>query len=201
MTRIIITPEQLKVINEAAQRIMAQSAGGSDILNAVTNANVDQNMPVNVAVPGNPDGKDYSTTMDALRAGDNIPRTAKNVYIEPGANGNVTESRYSKRQVELGRMLEMRRTGMVFSKKQLNEMFMEAGNDSMDIEEIKEKIGNCNPFMVFKAANSLCEGGEERLKETYMNGGDLKMALEEMLSWASENNEEGLGEFCESLGI
>ena len=198
MKRMIISPAQLKAINEAEQRITAQSAGSADILNAVTNANVDPNTSVKVAVPGNPTGKDYSTTMDALRSGDNVPETAKNVFVEPNANGSVSESRYSKRQVELGRMLEMRRAGKVFSKKQLNEMFFEGSDNAMEVEDIKNRIKRCKLHDIFSAANNLSDDGEERLKQAFMSGADLDVVLGELLSQADE---EGLEDFCEELGI
>jgi hypothetical protein len=54
----------------------------------------------------------------------NTTSSNDNLAINNASTFTVTnENRYTKRQVELGRMLEMRRTGKVFSKKQLDEMF------------------------------------------------------------------------------
>lgn len=198
---MIISPAQLKAINEAELRVTANSAGGSDLLNAATNANAGQNnQGVKIVVPGNT-GKEYSTTLPDLQKGkSNIPQDASSVYLEPseGANNALGESRYSKRQVELGRMLEMRRTGKVYSKKQLNEMFFECGDNAIEVEDIKNRIKKCKLYDIFSAANNLSDDGEERLKQAFMSGADLDMVLGELLSQADE---EGLEDFCEELGI
>lgn len=152
MTKIIITPAQLKMINESELRVTANSAGGSDLLNAATNANVGQNnQGIKVVVPGNT-GEEYSTTLPELQKGSDIPQDASSVYIEPtgNASNSLGESRFSKRQVELGRMLEMRRTSKVFSKKQLNEMFMETQENADELRNIFKNGGGRN--LAFKVA-------------------------------------------------
>lgn len=143
MKRVIITPEQLKAINEAAALTYAKSSNPADITAAVngmigkTTSNEFQ-----VKIPGN-DGPALATTLPALEKGkENINQNASvvNVTADPTKTG-MSESRYTKRQVELGRILEMRKNGKVFSKKQLNEMFMES-------DDIAEKIKNRPAFDV-----------------------------------------------------
>lgn len=143
MKRVIITPEQLKAINEAAALTYAKSSNPADITAAVngmigkTTSNEFQ-----VKIPGN-DGPALATTLPALERGkENISQNASvvNVTADPTKTG-MSESRYTKRQVELGRVLEMRKNGKVFSKKQLNEMFMES-------DDIAEKIKNRPAFDV-----------------------------------------------------
>lgn len=150
MKKVIITPEQLKAINEAAALTYAKSSNPADITAAVngmigkTTSNEFQ-----VKIPGN-DGPALATTLPALERGkENISQNASvvNVTADPAKTG-MSESRYTKRQVELGRILEMRRNGKVFSKKQLNEMFMES-------DDIAEKIKNRPAFDVMTSFGSV----------------------------------------------
>ena len=150
MKRVIITPEQLKAINEAAALTYAKSSNPADITAAVngmigkTTSNEFQ-----VKIPGN-DGPALATTLPALERGkENISQNASvvNVTADPTKTG-MSESRYTKRQVELGRILEMRKNGKVFSKKQLNEMFMES-------DDIAEKIKNRPAFDVMTSFGSV----------------------------------------------
>lgn len=151
MKKVIITPEQLKAINEAAALTYAKSSNPADITAAVkgmigkTTSN-----ELQVKIPGN-DGPALATTLPALEMGkdDNISQntSAINVTVDPTKTG-MSESRYTKRQVELGRILEMRKNGKVFSKKQLNEMFMES-------DDIAEKIKNRPAFDVMTSFGSV----------------------------------------------
>ena len=198
MKRMLISPAQLKVINEAA---IYGGEFGSDtsLIDAAkqykaNNPNNPTNSPVtftNTAVanntstglnnvaydPGNPEGQ----------------KEASKVTMSAADLNNLSESRFSKRQVELGRMLEMRRTGKVYSKKQLNEMFMETQEN---VTRLKDIIGDCRLFDVFQAANILAPDGEERLKEAFSNGADLKTTLMGLFSAADTNKQE---EFLEEL--
>ena len=72
-------------------------------------------------------GGSVTMSKDDLTA--NTASSSDNLAINNATTFTVTnENRFSKRQVELGRMLEMRRTGKVYSKKQLNELFLNSRN-------------------------------------------------------------------------
>ena len=145
MKRVIITPEQLKAINEAATQLI--SAPASNVQSVAQTALAKHpGQEVTIDVTDNTPGSDGTLGFSNTTAGTN-PNHIKNYdKITFGQNGNnvgnpVSESRYTKRQVELGRILEMRKNGKVFSKKQLNEMFMES-------DDIAEKIKNRPAFDV-----------------------------------------------------
>ena len=198
MKRIIISPEQLRAINEAAISFNVDNINQVGPMYKQNQAQIQQAAN---------SGLDYAT-FKVNNGGNNQNGFA--VDVEKDANGNINtdnlpstnvskvnvpiqqnESRYSKRQVELGRMLEMRRTGKVYSKKQLNEMFFES-------EDICSLVGRCNLSDIFSAADILVDGGEERLKEAYASGADLNMVLKELYDGADEESQE---EFKDELGI
>jgi hypothetical protein len=112
-------------------------------------------------------------------------------------SNSVLENRYSKRQVELGRMLEMRRTGKVFSKKQLNEMFMETQENA---NRLRQGIGNCRLKDIFDAIEDIFPEEIDGVKDAFMNGADLP---EYICSIFSNNDVNGEKEemFLERLGI
>lgn len=157
MKKVIITPEQLKAINEAAALTYAKSSNPADIATAVNDmVGKTTSNEFQVKIPGN-DGPAMATTLPALERGkENISQNASvvNVTADPTKTG-ITESRYTKRQVELGRILEMRKNGKVFSKKQLNEMFMEDG-------DITEKIKGRPAFDVMTSFGSVFGSDAER---------------------------------------
>ena len=199
MRRVIISPAQLKMINESELRVTANSAGGSDLLDAATNANVGQsNQGIKVVVPGNT-GKEYSTTFPELQKGSDIPQDASSVYIEPTGNTNnsLGESRFSKRQVELGRLLEMRKNGKVFSKRQLNEMFMETQENA---ERLRREIGKCRLYDIFDAIEEVFPEELENAKNVVGSGADLPEFLCSLFSkeGVDSDREE---EFLDMLGI
>ena len=199
MKRMILSPAQLKMINESELRVTANSAGGSDLLNAATNANVGQNnQGIKVVVPGNT-GEEYSTTLPELQKGSDIPQDASSVYIESTGNtsNSLGESRFSKRQVELGRMLEMRRTGKVFSKKQLNEMFMETQENA---DRLRQGIGGCKLHDIFDAIEEIFPEEIDGVKEAFMNGADLPEYICSIFSNDDINGEKEQA-FLERLGI
>lgn len=194
---MIITAEQLKAINEASMsNVMGSFNGSRNDLNAKitqTTSNMQKNGGVGTFMnQNNPTGPTIAlspstTDQEIAKAGQVISNTGTSTEQTPG----IMESRYSKRQVELGRMLEMRRTGKVYSKKQLNEMFFES-------ENISSLIGSCSLSDIFSAANILSYDGEERLKDAFMSGADFNAVLDELYANADEEAQE---EFKEELGI
>ena len=112
-------------------------------------------------------------------------------------NGNLAENRYSKRQVELGRMLEMRRTGRVFSKKQLNEMFMETQENA---DRLRQGIGGCMLHDIFAAIEEFFPEEVEGAKEAFMNGADLPEYICSIFGNDDINGEKEQA-FLERLGI
>ena len=124
MTKMIISPEQLKAINEAALTYV-NDMNPSTLINATNNMNGNN---VTAKLAGGT-GPKQAVTLPGLQTGsETVDPNASSVEItkdptKDNTSSGVFENRYTKRQVELGRMLEMRRTGKVFSKKQLDEMF------------------------------------------------------------------------------
>ena len=129
MKRMIISPAQLKVINEIAVN-GGQYSDVSDVKTKLPTLQTTGNTPI-IFSNSNPAATGGSVTMSKDDLTANTASSSDNMAINNATTFTVTnENRFSKRQVELGRMLEMRRTGKVFSKKQLNEMFMEGLKDS-----------------------------------------------------------------------
>ena len=138
MRRVIISPAQLKAINEdnATSKLIATTA--AEAKPAVQTAMAqepgkDVTVQITDATPGMEKNKGFSPDVDSTN-----PQQMKNygwMTFSSNNNGSVFEG--TKRQVELGRLLEMRRTGKVFSKKQLNEMFMETQENA---ERLRREI-------------------------------------------------------------
>ena len=205
MKRMIITPAQLKAINEASVLTNAKSSSPADIMAAVngvvgkTNSNT-----VQVGIPGN-NGVAQATSFPALKTGDTIDPNASSVSVtvDPTKTGVTENRRYSKRQVELGRMLEMRRTGKVFSKKQLNEMFLE-GEDSefggMDIaEDIATEIGGLPAFDVMTCVRTAFgEDAFNGMLDAYSRGDNPTEFIVKTYHAASDEHKQL---FKEKLGI
>lgn len=201
MKRMIITPAQLKAINEASVLTNAKSSSPADIMAAVngvmgkTNSNT-----VQVGIPGN-NGVAQATSFPALKTGDTIDPNASSVSVtvDPTKTGVTESRRYSKRQVELGRMLEMRRTGKVFSKKQLNEMFMEDGDFGLGEDNIAEKIGELPAFNVMTCVRTAF--GEDvfnHMVDVYSSG---ENPTEFIVKTYNEASDEEKRIFKERLGI
>jgi len=198
MKKMIISPAQLKAINEAAAVTYARSSAPSDITSAVngmvgkTTSNEFQ-----VKIPGN-NGPAMATTLPDLQSGTETisPETSQvNVTADPTKTA-MTETKYSKRQVELGRMLEMRRTGKVFSKKQLNEMFMESQEN---MQRLQDCIGNCRFYDIMLAiGENFGPEAEDEVRNAFANGQNVNEVLKRIFGAASPEEQE---EFLDDLGI
>ena len=192
MKRMIISPAQLKAINESMNY-------GGQILPNETPASLSQkandffagNAGATSVQFVNQDGNGQSVVGDVNDT--NIDTKSSNVVFQKQQN----ESRYSKRQVELGRMLEMRKNGKVFSKKQLNEMFMETQENA---DRLRQGIGGCRLHDIFAAIEEFFPEEGDGVKEAFMNGADL---LEYICSIFSNDDINGKKEqaFLERLGI
>ena len=192
MKRMIISPAQLKAINESMNY-------GGQILPNETPASLSQkandfftgNAGATSVQFVNPDGNGQSVVGDVNDT--NIDTKSSNVVFQKQQN----ESRYSKRQVELGRMLEMRRTGKVFSKKQLDEMFMETQENA---DRLRKGIGNCRIYDIFMAIEDIFPEEVEGVKEAFSNGADLPEYICSIFSKGDINSEKE-EEFLERLGL
>jgi hypothetical protein len=186
MKRMIISPAQLKAINEAATQILTgTSSNAQTVAQDALAKSPGQDVTVDItdATPGMEKKNGFAASTATTN-----PQQIKNFgKMTFGANNNGSVFEGTKRQVELGRMLEMRRTGKVYSKKQLNEMFFETQDNTAKLKEI---IGGCNLFTIFQAADILAPDGEDRLKEAYMSGADLEMVLDELFSSADPDKQE-----------
>lgn len=196
---MIISPRQLKAINEIVTAVATTNSPVNAIttLNSLPNSNVDAKK---VRFNNNAGGPDYEITNQTELS--KVPNDAGSVSMSTNNNstnstGVFSESRFSKRQVELGRMLEMRRTGKVFSKKQLNEMFMETQENA---DRLRDGIGNCRLKDIFDAIEEIFPEEIDGVKEAFMNGADLP---EYICSIFSNNDINGEKEemFLERLGI
>jgi hypothetical protein len=105
---------------------------------------------------------------------------------------------YTKRQVELGRMLEMRRTGKVYSKKQLNEMFMETVDNA---KRLRNGIGNCRLFDIFKAIEQIFPEKIEEVKEAFSNDSDIPEYIINNIFGNGDVDSEKENEFLNALGL
>jgi hypothetical protein len=197
MKRMIISPAQLKMINEAVAMFTYDNSSQNDFLSSLNRAK-ENNPGANVFHGYNASEapKQQASTDDPDQA------STAGEYIGNGDNGNNTtntigESRFSKRQVELGRMLEMRRTGKVFSKKQLNEMFMETQENA---DRLRNGIGNCRLKDIFDAIEEIFPEEVDGVKEAFMNGADLPEYICSIFSNDDINGEKEEA-FLERLGI
>ena len=196
---MIISPRQLKAINEIVTAVATTNSPVNAIttLNSLPNSNVDAKK---VRFNNNAGGPDYEITNQTELS--KVPNDAGSVSMSTNNNstnstGVFSESRFSKRQVELGRMLEMRRTGKDFSKKQLNEMFMETQENA---DRLRDGIGNCRLKDIFDAIEEIFPEEIDGVKEAFMNGADLP---EYICSIFSNNDINGEKEelFLKRLGI
>ena len=192
MKTMIIRPEQLRAINEAMATATANDM--SDVLPTFNDLKANQtnsDEPIKINVANNVDGPTYSLTGEELRQ-----KGTSSVPTNTGSFEVTNESRYSKRQVELGRMLEMRRTGKVYSKKQLNEMFMETQDN---VNRLEDGLGNCMIHKIFSAvANVFGPEVEDEMKERISNGEDPMMTIRDIFTREDSNKQE---EFLGELGI
>ena len=199
MKRMIISPTQLKAINEATTFGGEFDGTVNDLNNQITQTKndtatrqtnritstqyINKNAMNNTTVVYDPT-KPNITDPTALSQAKNVVVTTQN------------ESRYSKRQVELGRMLEMRKTGKVYSKKQLNEMFMETQDN---VNRLEDGLGNCMIHKIFSAvANVFGPEVEDEMKERISNGEDPMMTIRDIFTREDSDKQE---EFLGELGI
>lgn len=198
MTRMIISPEQLKAINEAALTYV-NDMNPSTLINATNNA---QGNSVTAKVAGGT-GPKQAVTLPGLKTGsETVNPNASSVEItkdptKDNQTNGMFENRFSKRQVELGRMLEMRRTGKVFSKKQLNEMFMETQENA---KRLRKGIGKCKLNDIFDAIEEIFPEEIDGVKDAFMNGADLPEYICSIFSNDDVNGEKE-EMFLERLGI
>jgi hypothetical protein len=91
----------------------------------------------------------------------------------------------------------MRKNGKVYSKKQLNEMFMETQENA---ERLRDGIGGCDVFEIIDAVDEFFPEESENFKEALHNGADLAEYLCSIFSngKVDANKEE---EFLDSLGL
>lgn len=198
MKRMIISPAQLKAINEAALTYV-NDMNASTLINATNNT---QGNSVTAKLAGGT-GPKQAVTLPGLQAGkETVDPNASSVEItkdptKDDASNGIFESRFSKRQVELGRMLEMRRTGKVFSKKQLNEMFMETQENA---KRLRKGIGKCKLNDIFDAIEEIFPEEIDGVKDAFMNGANLPEYICSIFSNDDVNGEKE-EMFLERLGI
>lgn len=198
MKKMIITQEQLQAINEAAITYGGPVANQTP-LQLQTKANAafakDPKTPGVQFTGTNGNGGsivgDENTTQQELNNADTV------FFQNTNKDNALGESRYTKRQVELGRMLEMRKRGKVYSKKQLNEMFMETRENA---DRLRDGIGQCDVFEVLDAVEEFFPEESEGFKEALHNGADLAEYLCSIFSRGDINSEEE-EEFLNALGI
>ena len=190
MKRMIISPAQLKMINEAATQILTgTSSNAQTVAQDALSKSPGQDVTVDItdATPGAEKKNGFAASTATTN-----PQQIKNFgKMTFGATNNSSVFEGTKRQVELGRMLEMRRTGKVFSKKQLNEMFMET--------DIAEKIKDCPAFDVMTTFGSVFgDDAEREMMDLFSAGGN---PTDFIVSVYNEASEEDQDLFREKLGI
>ena len=202
MKRMIVSPAQLKAINEAAISYNLPDISSlsqlpknnpADITVKFTNSTGTKNVEF--------DQKDVNTNnfnVDGVSPTDIGSATLKGTNSTgTDANSSLAESHFTKRQVELGRMLEMRRTGKVYSKKQLNEMFFETQENA---DRLRQGIGGCKLRDIFDAVEEIFPEEIDGVKEAFMNGADLPEYICSIFSNDDINGEKEQA-FLERLGI
>ena len=181
MKRMIISPAQLKAINEAAIATYDTPNLGSALNTFSTNVQ-QKNIPALVNVQSgqdNPNAKSLTVKTDNGQVEQDALAGQSDGSVKDITFTPMNETRFSKRQVELGRMLEMRRTGKVFSKKQLNEMFMETQDNAEKLRELfgeRIKLGfernDTSAFRIAKVIDEEFPGEGRNLLAAVMDGAD-----------------------------
>ena len=201
MKRMIISLSQLKAINEAALGTVTydSSTGPNAFRDALANVQTNITKPIALTDISSDPGVNNGTStipggVEAAKKTTTSPET-RTTIITP--DSPMSESRFSKRQVELGRILEMRRTGKVFSKKQLNEMFMETQENA---DRLRQGIGGCKLHDIFDAIEEFFPEEVDGVKEAFMNGADLPEYICSIFSNDDINGEKEQA-FLERLGI
>ena len=199
MKRMIISPAQLKAINEAAIATYDTPNLGSALNTFSTNVQ-QKDVPALVNVQSgqnNPNAKSLTVKTDNGQIEQDALAGQSDGSVKDITFTPMNETRFSKRQVELGRMLEMRRTGKVFSKKQLNEIFMETQENA---DRLRQGIGNCRLHDIFDAIEEIFPEEIDGVKEAFMNGADLPEYICSIFSNDDVNGEKE-EMFLERLGI
>ena len=196
MKRMIISPSQLKAINEAAMAFTYDGGKPNDFQTQYNDFTAKNPTAKNSVIQG-VNTSDTATKPSTTETGNS--QQAQQVIIPPEASQNsaLEESHFTKRQVELGRMLEMRKNGKVFSKKQLNEMFMETQENA---DRLRQGIGDCKLHDIFSAIEEFFPEEVDGVKEAFMNGADLPEYICSIFSRDNINGEKEQA-FLERLGI
>ena len=130
---MIISPAQLRAINEDVRYNVDTSMAGINAAYAAAKDKPEAKNGINFHITDSPVNTSNGEETTAIATSPEDLTNAAGSYNNIRMPAQQNESRFSKRQVELGRMLEMRRTGKVFSKKQLNEMFMETKENADEL--------------------------------------------------------------------
>lgn len=194
---MIISPAQLKAINEAVMYNVDTSMAGINTAYAATKDKPEAKNGINFHITDSPVNTSNGEESTAIATNPEDLTNAAGSYNNIRMPGQQNESRFSKRQVELGRMLEMRRTGKVFSKKQLNEMFMETQENA---RRVREGIGRCKLRDIFDAVEGIFPEEIDGVKEAFMNGADIPEYICSIFSKGDINGEKEQA-FLERLGI
>ena len=194
---MIISPAQLKAINEAVMYNVDTSMAGINTTYAAAKDKPEAKNGINFHITDSPVNTSNGEESTAIATSPEDLTNAADSYNNIRIPGQQNESRYSNRQVELGRMLEMRRTGKVFSKKQLNEMFMETQENA---RRVREGIGRCKLRDIFDAVEEIFPEEIDGVKEAFKNGADIPEYICSIFSNNSINGEKE-EEFLGRLGI
>ena len=147
---MIISPAQLRAINEDVRYNVDTSMAGINAAYAAAKDKPEAKNGINFHITDSPVNTSNGEETTAIATSPEDLTNAAGSYNNIRMPAQQNESRFSKRQVELGRMLEMRRTGKVFSKKQLNEMFMETKENADELRSLFQNGGGRN--LAFKVA-------------------------------------------------
>ena len=194
---MIISPAQLRAINEAVMYNVDTSMAGINTAYAAAKDKPEAKNGINFHITDSPVNTSNGEESTAIATSPEDLTNAADSYNNIRIPGQQNESRFSKRQVELGRMLEMRRTGKVFSKRQLNEMFMETQEN---VKALRQGIAKCKLRDIFDAVEEFFPEEIDGLKDAYMNGADLPEYICSIFSRDSINGEKERA-FLERLGI
>lgn len=196
MRRVIISPAQLKMINEAALKNNGSFSNITD-LNTQISKNQGSGTYTNSTALNKGLGGSIVVPSDQLDDPTTQNQIMNNASVSVVDSNKTNESRFSKRQVELGRLLEMRKNGKVFSKRQLNEMFMETQENA---ERLRREIGKCRLYDIFDAIEEVFPEELDNAKEVVKSGADLPEFLCSLFSkeGVDSDREE---EFLDMLGI
>ena len=196
MKRMIISPAQLKMINETALKNNGSFSNITD-LNTQISKNQGSGTYTNSTALNKGLGGSIVVPSDQLDDPTTQNQIMNNASVSVVDSNKTNESRFSKRLVELARLLEMRKNGKVFSKRQLNEMFMETQENA---ERLRREIGKCRLYDIFDAIEEVFPEELENAKNVVGSGADLPEFLCSLFSkeGVDSDREE---EFLDMLGI